>query len=97
MRRVTHADGFGRWTAVWLPDDVPDSESYRGVPIGPPSLDVLNLPEEIQTRLHNELFVRGIYSLRDATLGRQNLLGALQSALKIDVERLTDIYRQAEK
>lgn len=97
MRRVTQVDSHGRWTAVWLPDGAPDSDAYMGIPIGPPTLDALNLPEEIQTRLHNELFVRGIYSLRDATLGRQNVMGALMSALKIDVERVTDIYRQSSK
>lgn len=95
MRRVTSVDPQGRWTAVWLPDGAPDSDAPMGIPIGPPSLDSLGLPPEVQTRLHNELFVRGIYSVRDAISGRQNLVGALMSALKLDVERITDIYRQA--
>lgn len=97
MKRVTAVDGYGRWTAVLLPDDAPASDAYMGIPQGPPSLDGLHLPEEVQTRLHNELFARGIFSLRDAVAGRQNLIGALMSALRLDVERITDIYRNADK
>lgn len=97
MKRVTYADPYGRWTVVLLPDDAPDSDAYRGIPQGPPSLDALHLPEDVQTRLHNELFVRGIHSLRDANASRQNIVGALMSALRVDVERIMDIYRATDK
>lgn len=96
MKRVVKTDQHGRWTAVYLPDDAPESDAYMGIPLGPPSLDSLGLPEEIQTRLHNELYVRGIYSIRDATASRKDIVGALMAALRIDVERITDIYRQAD-
>ncbi len=97
MKRVESVDRLGRKTAVWLPNDAPESDAYLGIPIGPPALDGLHLPKEIEIRLHNELFARGIFSLRDVNAERQNVVGALMSALKIDVEHIADIYRQAEK
>lgn len=96
-RRVTATDMYGRYTAVLLPDGVPDSDAFMGIPLGPPNLDSLGLPVDIQTRLHNELFVRGIYSLRDSIIARKEILGALLSALRVDTEKIAEAYRTADK
>lgn len=61
--------------------------------LGPPQelTDWLNLPEPFATNLHNALYRRGVWTFREAS--RNNvLLGALQEALSLDVQRLHEAY-----
>ncbi len=95
-RQVSYTDEAGRRWAVKLPDDKPDTDAKMGFPVGPPSLESLGLPEEIEVRLHNALHDRGLLTPRDAKVRRSHMLGALQSALKVDIVRITALYA-AEK
>jgi hypothetical protein len=79
-------------TRVQLPKDAPDSEASRGVVLGPPSVDSLSLPEDISVRLHNQLHARQLFSMSDVRRRRQDVLGALMAALKVDVERVVQLY-----
>lgn len=66
--------------------------------IGPPEglVDSLGLPEPFATNLHNALKKRGIFTYTQASRG--NLLnGALQEALTIDAQRLTEAFAKFEK
>lgn len=92
MKRVPYTDAQGRITMVLLPDDVPDNDAYMGVPLGPPALDALGLPESVQTRLHNELFYRGLYNVIDIKRDPQAVASALMAALKVDAETIKSIY-----
>lgn len=91
-RKTVYTDRLGRKTLVILPDDAPDGDAYMGVPIGPPSLDALGLPSKVQTRLHNELFHRQIFSIRDAKQRPNDITGALMAALKLDAATIMSIY-----
>lgn len=65
---------------------------------GPPEglVDDLGLPEPFATNLHNVLYARKIYTYAQA--GKPNvLIGALQEALTIDAQRLTEAYLKFEK
>ena len=87
MEKITHIDDKGRKYIAWK------GELGMNIIIGPPEgvVDVLGLPEPFATNLHNVLFARGIMNQRDAS--RPNaLLGALQEALSIDVQRLNEAY-----
>src|SRR5688572_19079747 len=66
--------------------------------IGPPEglVDSLNLPEPFATNLHNVLYRRRIFTYQDAGK-HQNLLGALQEALNLDVQRLAEAFSKFEK
>lgn len=96
MREVTYTDPEGRHWFVQLPDGVPDSEAYKGIPLGPPSLDELELPIAIAVRLHNELYHRRILTLRDAIRGQQDIGSAIRAALRVDVQRLATLYENRD-
>lgn len=92
LRRTTFTDPDGRIKAVLLPEEVPDSEASRGVPIGPPDLSALGWPKDIEVRLHNELFYRGILTPTDALKRRGEIASAIQASLKLDTEAVVVQY-----
>ena len=92
MRLINYTDADGRIWAVQLPDGLPDSDASLGLPVGPPSLSPLGLPLEVEVRLHNQLYHRRIFSLVDAQRNRQNVVAALLAAMKLDAERIIQLY-----
>lgn len=97
MKQATYTDAQGRKWRVWLPDGVPDREAHMGLPIGPPDISELDLPEDISVRLHNELFDRELFTSRDVRARRQDLVSAVISAFKFSAERIQEIYVREEK
>lgn len=91
-KRRTRKDKEGRITIVEVPDDAPSSHDRYGIEIGPPDLSELGLPPEIEVRLNNELYHRGIITRNDAIKRRNDVLGALQAALKIHVQKVIEAY-----
>lgn len=87
MKQVTYTDSKGKKYEVKLPDNVPDSEASKGIVIGPPNLQ-LDLPLELDVRLHNQLHSRGILTLSDALKSRQNLYNALLVTFSTDVDSI---------
>ena len=67
--------------------------------IGPPQglVDDLDLPEPFATNLHNILYQRGLFSYSVVKKDAKNLLGALNEALRIDVQKLTAGFFKFEK
>ena len=96
MREASYTDTEGRQWAVLLPDGVPDSDAALGIPLGPPSLESLGLPLEFEVRLHNQLYVRRLFTFRDMKTRRMEIMGALQAALRVDIVAITAIYRAEE-
>lgn len=92
MRQVTYTDPDGRKKMVFLPEEAPESEANKGIPIGPPSLALLGLPIEIEVRLNNELFNRGIITQKDALRSREQITRAVQSVLKVDANNILMQY-----
>lgn len=66
--------------------------------IGPPEglVDHLRLPEPFATNLHNILYRRRIFTYTQASRNGA-LQGALQEALQIDAQRLTEAFSDFEK
>ena len=62
--------------------------------VGPPEglVDELGLPEPFATNLHNVLYERGVLSYADVRSKPQNLLGALQEALSLDQQKLSEAF-----
>lgn len=79
----------GRMYVVQVPDD--ELDYSRGLVVGPPDLDVLELPQDITDRLHNELFVRGLITKK--RLQREQVFAALQAALQVSTEKIIALYR----
>jgi hypothetical protein len=65
--------------------------------IGPPEglVDAMKLPEPFATNLHNALYSRHIYTFREAQ-NHRGIQGALQEALQLDVQKLTEIFLNYE-
>lgn len=92
LQRITYTDESGRKKVVLLPEESKDSDPSIGIPIGPPSFEDLGLPLETEVRLSNELFHRGILTAQDALKHRDELLRAVQAALRVDAENLLGVY-----
>ena len=96
MKTLSYVDEEGRSHAVFLPNGTSEADVAKGLPLGPPSLESLGLPEKVEIRLHNELFARRIFTATDVRKRRIDVFGALQSALKVDTERIVQIYLSQE-
>ena len=92
LKNVSYTDSEGRKKAVLLPEDALEEEAELGIPLGPPNLESLNLPPEIEIRLNNELFNRGIITPNDAIKNRKGIFEAIVSVFKIDGERILAVY-----
>lgn len=92
MRRLDVVDDYGRRLAVLLPEGLPDAAWRAGVPLGPPPLDSLQLPIEIEVAVNNQLFHRGIITARDAQKHPQEIHAAITSALKLTAQRIQSCY-----
>lgn len=98
MRRITHTNDNGRKYAYIMPDNVADSEVESGIMVGPVDVvDVLDYPEEIRTKLHNELFNRGIMNYDDARKKPGQIQAAIQAALRMDVAIIQDAFFNYER
>ena len=95
MKKVEH-EVKGRKYLVELPEDSDNTD--LGIMIGPPDfVDELNLPEPFATKLHNQMFSRGLFSLADLRRRPAEVQAALQSAFKLDAATIVNAYHEAEK
>ena len=92
LRFAMWTDADGRQWRTAIPESAADHEAKRGVPAGPPSLEPLGLPLDVEIRLHNELVARRIFTYDDARRKRADVQNALSSALKADTSRIIDLY-----
>ena len=96
MRETSYTDADGRQWAVLLPEGVPEADAELGLPLGPPSVEPLGLPLDVEVRLHNQLFARRLFTRRDVKIQRMGIFGALQAALKVDITAVAMLYAPPE-
>lgn len=97
VREVDYSEN-GRRYRVRLPDEAGDDEAPDGIPVGPPDVvDALGLPEPFATSLHNELHRRGLWNVKIVSRRPELLQGALQAALKVDVQLLQEAFAKYER
>ena len=89
--QTTYEDPDGRLWAVLVPVGEED-EAAMGIPLGPPDLTPLGLPLEVEIRLHNQLYRRGLFTLRDVRRRGPEVFAALQAAYHTDVAAVTGLY-----
>ena len=92
MRTLDYTDRLGFVLRVQLPDDASDEDAELGIPLGPPSLEPLDLPIELERRLHAELVRRGLFTYNDVLRHKGELIAAWQTALTVDAMRLMSLY-----
>lgn len=66
---------------------------------GPPEglVDDLKLPEPFATTLHNILYNRGLFNSAAVAKDPRVLIGALQEAMNLDVQKLTEAFWKYEQ
>ena len=79
-----------------VPDGSLEAMWQYGIIIGPPDLSGLRLPHEIEVRLNNELFNRGLISKKDLRNNINNVQGALMAALRVDVQTILAAYEEVK-
>lgn len=92
LKRVSWVDSAGRKKMVLLPEGVPESEAEKGILVGPPPLDDLGLPIELEVRLNNELFARELFTVTDVMKRTNDVHSSIQSALKLDTQKVINVY-----
>ncbi len=92
MREVDYTDDLGRAWRVRVPDDCPSDRYSEGIPIGPPALTRLGLPDEVETRLHNQLHGRRLFTTKDVLRRPTDVFAALQATFKVDMQRVQSLY-----
>lgn len=93
METHDYKDNDGRLHRVIVPDGCPEDLYPEGIPVGPPDLALLGLPLEIEVRLHNQLYSRRLFNLRDVLSRPKDIQGALQAALKLDMQIIQGLYK----
>lgn len=89
MEEAAYTDDIGRNFVVFVK---PGTDPAKGVIKGPQPLDNLGLDQDTMVRLHNELHARGLITHRDAMRRPQEVLAAIQQALKVNVQRVQNAY-----
>lgn len=63
-----------------------------GILVGPTPLDALGLPDEVNVRLHNELYSRGLLTSVEVKRNPNAVLAALQAALRVNVQQIQNAF-----
>lgn len=96
MIETSYVDEDGRHHAVQLPEGTPEKDASLGLPLGPPNLRSLGLPMDVEVRLHNQLFSRRLFMMKDVRARRMDVFGALMGAFKVDISAIVQLYLQEE-
>lgn len=90
MKTVTITDEKGRKYQAY------ENDGGQKIIIGPPEglVDALDLPEPFATRLHNALHGRNILVYQQAARNPNDLIGALQEALSLDMQTILEQYQK---
>lgn len=86
MVRVEHVIGGRKYSAL--------TDGTNVIIEGPPEglVDEIGMTEPTATNLHNALFTRGLFRYEDIVKRPRELQGALQEALQIDIQKLSEAY-----
>jgi hypothetical protein len=90
--QVDYEDPDGLWWVVRVPQGE-EANAHMGIPVGPPDVSSLDLPEAVAKRLHNELFRRRLLTARDLRGRGVEVVAALQAAYRVDAAAVTALYR----
>jgi len=60
-------------------------------------VDILGLPPEVATRLHNILYRRKIYSYTQAARHPQDVIGSIQELYQLDAQKLLEALHRFEQ
>lgn len=91
LTRVEYRDEDGRKFLVEVPEGWEDAPE-QGIEIGPPRLDELGLPPELEVKLNNQLYDRKLFTRADVRRRPEEIGAALKAVLRTDVLRIKSLY-----
>lgn len=95
LLRKEYRDEEGRKFLVDIPEGY-DDMMERGIIIGPPVLDSLNLPRDIEILLNNQLYERKLFTWSDVRLRPDEIEAALRTVLKAHVRQIKELYMEVK-
>ncbi len=90
--RAVYQDTDGRHWVTMVPEGQ-EADARMGIPVGPPDVSELGLPEEVSFRLHEQLYSRGLFTRKDIRGRAREVFAALQAAYKVDTAGVLSLYR----
>lgn len=99
MKKVEYVDPRGR-KYLKLVESATSEELYQyGITVGPPEgiVDELGLPNELATRLHNQLFQRQLWSMDEVRKNPKGIYAALQATFGINQQMIMNAYMKYEQ
>lgn len=87
-KKVTYTAPDGRMFYVEVPEDAPEHHYRFGVVLGPPDLKIELDTEQLNVRIHNELYARQLLTLHDLRHRPADVVAAIQAAVRIDAQEL---------
>lgn len=95
MKKVSYTDEMGRRWLVGIPEDY-EGLPEMGIPIGPPDMSSLKLPEEMETTLNHQLFDRKLFTLADVRRRPAEIQAALKVVFHLSATRIHNLYAHKE-
>jgi hypothetical protein len=94
MRQVIYRDKDNYEWRVELPDGADDKDADKGIPLGPPDVRELGLPDDLARRLHGALVSQGLFTYNDVMRagGMRAIFSAWQSVLQVDASSIMSLY-----
>lgn len=94
MKKVTYTDPKGR-KYLRLVENNQEEEMYQyGINIGPPEdiVDGLGFPDDLATELHNQLFQRQLWSIKEVRKNPRAIFAALQAVFGVNQQMIVNAY-----
>jgi uncharacterized membrane protein len=99
MKQVEYIDPKGR-KYLRMVENAESEEMFQyGINIGPPEgiVDGLGLPDKIATELHNQLYQRKLWNIKDINKNPKAVFAALQASFRINQQMIVNAYMQYEQ
>jgi hypothetical protein len=94
MKKVEYLDPKGRKYQRLVESDESEEMYQYGINVGPPEdiTEGLGLSDELATRLHNQLYQRGLWTIKDINKNPKLVFAALQATLGINQQKIVNAY-----
>lgn len=93
LTKTSYEDETGRKWVTLVPQGQ-EGDAAIGIPLGPPDTRPLGLPEAVDLELNKQLFKRGLITKSDVRKRPQEVLAALQAALRADAVKIMNLYKE---
>ena len=91
MRVIIYTDKEGLKRRALVRDNDPDSMADKGMPAGPPDLELLDW-DETRRQIHNELADAGLWTWDDVQRMQNGVSGVVR---RVVIDRIIRLYRES--